>query len=169
MDHRDRQAIDELFTRLAQVERQAPPRDAEADALIGRRIAESPGAPYHMAQTIVAQDAALREAEHRIATLEAELAEARAQGGGFLSGLFGDDRPRHLPLPTAGEYAPRGPSGGGFLADAGRTALGVTGGVLLAQAVTGGLGPAAAGGGQPAEDESAAGFDDAGGWDDLDR
>jgi uncharacterized protein len=167
MDHRDRQAIDELFSRLARVERQGPPRDPEADALIGRRIAESPGTPYHMAQTIVAQDAALREAEHRIAALEAELAEARAQGGGFLSEL--DDWPRRLPLPTAGGAAAPRASGGGFLAGAGQTALGVTGGILLAQAVTGSLGgPATAGHGQPVADGSAAGADDAGGWDDLD-
>jgi uncharacterized protein len=176
MDHRDRQAIDELFTRLAQVEGQAPPRDEEAEALIRRRIAASPGAPYHMAQTIVAQDAALREAERRLAALEADLAEARAQGGGFLSGLFGDDRPRRAMSGTS--RAPAGSAqggGGGFLAGAAQTAVGVTGGILLAQAVTGALsGPAAAGDlhaaggkGETGGDDGAD-FEDGGGWDDFD-
>jgi uncharacterized protein len=44
MNDRDRQAIDDLFKRLAQVERAALPRDAEAEALIRRRVAESPRA-----------------------------------------------------------------------------------------------------------------------------
>ncbi len=171
MDHRDRQAIDELFTRLAQVERQAPPRDGEAEAHIRRRMGESPGGPYHMAQTIVAQDAALREAERRLAALEADLAEARAQGGGFLSGLFGDDRPRHA-QPGTTARAPAGAvrsGGGGFLAGAAQTAAGVTGGILLAQAVTGALsGPAAAGDLHAAGGEDEAGSGDGGGWDDFD-
>ena len=170
MDHRDRQAIDELFTRLAQVERQAPPRDGEAEAHIRRRMGESPGGPYHMAQTIVAQDAALREAERRLAALEADLAEARAQGGGFLSGLFGDDRPRHAQPGTAPAPAGAVRSGGsGFLAGAAQTAAGVTGGILLAQAVTGALsGPAAAGDLHAAGGEDEAGSGDGGGWDDFD-
>jgi uncharacterized protein len=120
-----------------------------------------------MAQTVVAQDAALQEAERRLEALERELAQAQSGGGGFLSGLFGDEAPRsparRMPPATP---APAGRRGG-FLAGAAQTAVGVTGGLLLAQALTGGIpdpgsdGLHAAGGAEDA-------LDDGGGWDDFD-
>ena len=70
MDSQDRQAIENLFSRLAEVERQGAPRDSEAEAFIRDRVARQTAAPYLMAQTIVMQDLALREAERRIAELE---------------------------------------------------------------------------------------------------
>ena len=42
MDSQDRRAIEDLFARLADVERQGSPRDAEAEAFIRRRIGEQP-------------------------------------------------------------------------------------------------------------------------------
>jgi hypothetical protein len=66
----DRDAIEGLFERLGAVERKAPPRDAEAEALIGRRVAAQPAAPYYMAQTILVQQQGLDLAQARIEELE---------------------------------------------------------------------------------------------------
>jgi hypothetical protein len=138
MDSNDRQAISGLFDKLAQVERQGPARDAEAERFITDAIARQPGAPYYMAQTVVVQEHALNAAQTRIEQLEAELTEARqgvTQGGGFLSGLFGGGAAARRPAPTA-QSMPQGAQGG-FLAGAGQTAIGVAGGMLLANVVAG--------------------------------
>jgi hypothetical protein len=137
MDTNDRQAIAELFDKLSQVERQRPDRDAKAERFIADAIAGQPGAPYYMAQTIVVQEHALNAAQARIEALEADLAEAHraAQGGGFLSDLFGDTPPPRRPAQAA-RPMPQGASGG-FLAGAAQTAMGVAGGVLLANVVAG--------------------------------
>lgn len=84
----DRRAIDGLFERLKDVEARNARRDHEAEALIRRRIAESPGAPYYMAQTVLVQEHALRVAEQRIAELEQQVQERPS--GGFLDGLLGN-------------------------------------------------------------------------------
>lgn len=176
MDRNDSQAIEQLFGKIAAVERQAPPRDAEAEAYIRDKIASQPGAPYYMAQTIVVQEQALQAAQARIDELESQAAEAPRQSGGLFGGLFGDSRtpqrsgvvPRvgrpggpsgGQPYPTA--LQPRG--GGGFLAGAAQTAMGVAGGVLLANAIGGmfgGSGEAQAAEPQPEAED--AGFDDGG-------
>ena len=138
MDNNDRQAISGLFDKLAQVEHQAPSRDAEAEQLIADAIARQPGAPYYMAQTVVVQEHALNAAQVRIEQLEADLTEARqgsTQGGGFLSGLFGGGAAPRRAAPTA-QPMPQGAQGG-FLAGAAQTAMGVAGGVLLANAIGG--------------------------------
>lgn len=49
MDRNDQQAIDGLFSKLAHVERQSGPRDAQSDRFIQERISAQPGAPYYMA------------------------------------------------------------------------------------------------------------------------
>ncbi|TKD26596.1 DUF2076 domain-containing protein [Rhodobacter capsulatus] len=164
MDTNDRQAIAGLFEKLTQVERQMPARDAEAERLIGEAIARQPGAPYYMAQTVVVQEHALNAAEARIAALEADLAEARKapQGGGFFSGLFGGGAPRRsAPI---GQPMPQG-APGGFLAGAAQTAMGVAGGMLLANAVAGMFAGEAQAGEPEAEPEMEdPGFDDSGEW-----
>ncbi|PZQ48335.1 MAG: DUF2076 domain-containing protein [Rhodovulum sulfidophilum] len=145
MDRNDQQAIEGLFTRLAEAERGAPARDAEAEGFITRAIAAQPGAPYYMLQTIVVQQAALEQAQARIEALETERAQAPAGGGGFLASLFGGGAARPAPRPAQAN----GPAtqalraqhqqggGGGFLAGAAQTAVGVAGGVLLGNAVMG--------------------------------
>ena len=144
MDRNDRQAIEDLFDKLATVERQSPQRDGESEAFIRDKIARRPGAPYYMAQTIVVQEQALAAAEARLAELEARAAEARPANGGFFDSLFGDRRqptrsigsvPR-VGAPNRETMQPQ-PGGGGFLAGAAQTALGVTGGVLLGNAIAG--------------------------------
>jgi hypothetical protein len=189
MDHQDRQAIEALFAKLSEVERQSGPRDAEAEAFIRQRVAAQPAAPYLMAQTIVVQEQALNAAQARIAELEHRLANRPAGGGGFLSSLFGGGQPqpgpqlhqlppqqglsRHM-APGAGQMAP-GRGGGGFLAGAAQTAMGVAGGVLLGNMIAGafsGGDEAKAGEGSQPEPQQAASedFGDSGddpGFDDL--
>jgi hypothetical protein len=64
MDQNERGIIDDLFDRLRRAEA-SQPRDPEAEALIARRIAKQPAAPYYMAQAIVVQQEALAEAQSR--------------------------------------------------------------------------------------------------------
>ncbi|WVT75613.1 DUF2076 domain-containing protein (plasmid) [Sinorhizobium chiapasense] len=151
MDYNDRQAIESLFGKLAEVERQAAPIDHEADAFIRERIAAQSSAPYFMAQTIVVQEQALNAAQQRIEELEYQLSR-RPAGGGFLSGLFGSaantrlgaSRPSNAPNsgPWSRQTGSVGqvPRGNSFLAGAAQTAMGVAGGVLLGNAIAGMLG-----------------------------
>lgn len=155
MDRNDQQAIDGLFSKLAAVERQAGPRDAESERFIQDRVSQQPGAPYFMAQTIVVQEQALEAAQRRIEELESRGAEQPQRGGGLLSGLFGSNAsaqpPRSAPA-QGGRPSPWGGqgrndaqggmpmqqrAGGGFLAGAAQTAMGVAGGVLLGNAIMG--------------------------------
>ena len=137
MDQHERQIIDDLFDRLGEAERRAAPRDAEAERLIQGRLARQPAAPYYMAQAIVVQQEALARAQTRIEQLERE----GSTGGGFLGGLFGGERTATRTPPPSQPRA-RGPwsqpygGGGGFLAGAAQTAMGVAGGVLIANALS---------------------------------
>lgn len=139
-NQQDQQAIDGLFDRIEDVARNSAPRDREAEALIQQRLREFPPAPYYMAQTILIQEQALRQAQERIEQLEA----TRRPTGGFLGGLFGDDEAQRQPARSRGPwdrandgYDARRGQGGGFLAGAAQTALGVTGGMLLGSAIAG--------------------------------
>jgi hypothetical protein len=155
----DRNAIDSLFERLAEVERTAPPRDDEAERLIDQKIGKQPSAPYYLAQTVVVQERALELAQQRIEDLERQ----GQRRGGLFGGLFGDgaeDEPR---APQRRQYRDdrspwqqQGYGGGGFLAGAAQTALGVTGGVLLGSAIAGMFGAGSAQAAeQPVDDQSA--------------
>lgn len=169
----DQRAIDDLFERLANVERNSGPRDIDAERLIRQRLQENPAAAYYMAQTIIVQEAALREAQRRIEESEAQ---AQARSGGFLGSIFGDDRREPARTPRRGPWGPvddgyrnerRGGGGSGFLAGAAQTALGVTGGMLLGSAIAGMF----TGGAQAAETPDAGddpGLDDGGDWGDFD-
>ena len=172
MDNQDKQAIDGLFQRLQSAERDAPPRDGEAERFIQDRISSQPGAPYYMAQTIVMQEYALEQAQARITQLESQSA-SRQQGGGLFGGLFGGGgggRPQQsqsyqqqpMSNPAVAQAAQQPGRGGGFLAGAAQTAMGVAGGVLLGNAVMGMFGgneaqaAEAPAGAEPAEDAGAA-------------
>lgn len=186
MDRNDTQAIEQLFGKLAAVERQMPERDREAESFIREQIAKQPGAPYYMAQTIVIQEQALEAAQARIEELEARTAAAQPSGGLF-GGLFGGNNVQPAPrrsgmVPSVGQRGARDPErpfgagqpqrGGGFLAGAAQTAMGVAGGVLLGNAIAGmfgGTGEAHAGD-ENAEADAAAeepGFEDGGGFDNM--
>jgi uncharacterized protein len=161
MDRNDRQAIEDLFDKLATVERKSPQRDGESEAFIRDKIARQPGAPYYMAQTIVVQEQALAAAEARLAELEAQAAGTPPTNGGFFDSLFGDRRqparstgsvPR-VGAPNRESMRPQQPGRGGFLAGAAQTALGVTGGVLLGNAIAGMFGGHEAKAAEPAADK----------------
>ncbi|TIU92087.1 MAG: DUF2076 domain-containing protein [Mesorhizobium sp.] len=103
MDRNDQQAIGNLFEKIANVERQTPPRDAEAERFINDQIARQPGAPYYMAQTIVVQEQALNAAQSRIEELEQQAQQSA--GGGLLGGLFGRGARRSGSVPRVGRTA----------------------------------------------------------------
>lgn len=175
MDHQDRRAIEDLFGKLAEVGRRSPPRDADAEAFIGEQFSRQPGAPYYMAQTIVVQEQALAAAQARIAELERAGAQ---RGGGLFGSLFGGDRSaarRPDPWGGTGRGAPpmqAAPAtrGGGFLAGAAQTAVGVAGGMMLGNAVASLFGgdeahaaePDPGNGGESGGEESGGFFDDMG-------
>ncbi len=149
MDGNDRQAIATLFDRLAEAERQSPPRDPEAEAFIRDNMSQQPGAPYYLAQTVIVQQQALEAAQERIAELESRAGNA----GGIFGALFGGGaRPAAAPR-QAYQQAQRGrqawaghgstaqgaQQGGSFLGGAAQTAMGVAGGVLLGKMLAGAL------------------------------
>ncbi len=148
----DKRAIEDLFERLANVEQHSGPRDFDAEKLIWENLRRHPEAAYYMAQTIIVQEAALREQQKRIEALEDDVENG---SGGFLESIFGDDRPQRRRAER--DVARRPAREGGFLGGAAETALGVTGGVLLGNAIAGMFGGAAHAG-----ENSNAGMDDAG-------
>lgn len=151
MQREEQQLIESLFARLKQAETQSAPRDAAAEQLIQQQIQQQPGAPYYMAQSILIQEAALKQLNNRVSELEARLAQQPQQSsGGFLSGLFGggshqqqpaqpqqsawngaQPQPGYAPAPAAAPSATRG-----FLGGALQTAVGVAGGVVMADMLT---------------------------------
>lgn len=157
MDSNDRLTIEALFRKLAEVEAQGAPRDNRAEAYIAERVAAQPSAPYYMAQTIVVQERALDAAQQRIAHLEAQLG---GHGVGDKS-LFDEPhhgaraRSTHVPSinPAARERAEAGQASPGFLAGAAQTAMGVAGGVLLANMIGGLFGSGDAKAAEPAQPE----------------
>jgi hypothetical protein len=123
----DRQAIEDLFTRLKDAEARGGARDADAEALIAKLVARQPAAAYYLAQTVLVQQWALNAAHDHIEDLERS-----GGGGGILSAIFGGRGrgPRSsAPAPRAPVNPPRGI---GFLEGASQTALGVAGGFILA-------------------------------------
>ena len=156
MEPNERRIIDDLFDRLREAEARSDARDPDADALIRDHVAAQPAAPYYMAQAIVVQQEALARGQTRIQDLERQLAERRS--GGFFSGLFGGDE-GPSPSPAAASRGERSPgdfgryqqagAGGGFLAGAMQTALGVAGGFLIADAISGMLSADGAAAGAP--------------------
>ena len=141
----DRNAIEGLFERIENVARAGGPRDEEAEMLIRQRLREAPASPYYMAQTILMQEHALRVAEQRIAELEgAGSVAGRRVSRRHVRGQRGQGARQPAATGDAGPWGSAmtmtmsgGRGGGGFLAGAAQTALGVTGGVLLGSAIAG--------------------------------
>jgi hypothetical protein len=177
LDHQDRKAIEQLFGKLSQVEGQSGAPEPEAAEFIRAKIAQQPNAPFYMVQTIVVQEQALSAAHGRIQELEEELASRPAREG-FLSGLFGGGEPKpQAPLPrpapgmtpygppsgTAGMHAVAPGRGGGFLAGAAQTAMGVAGGVLLGNMIADAFGGEKGGDASQRQPDRASAADDQGG------
>lgn len=159
MQSEEQQLIENLFGRLKQAESQSAPRDAAAEKLIQQHVQQQPGAPYYMAQAILIQDAAMKQLNNRVSELEARLAQSQQpqqSSGGFLSGLFGGGQRQQQP-PQNLQSQPSSPwgnaptqqqpnwsappssapaAGRGFLGGALQTAVGVAGGVVMADMLT---------------------------------
>lgn len=156
MQSEEQQLIENLFGRLKQAETQSGPRDAGAEQLIKQHLQNQPGAPYYMSQAILIQEAALKKLNAQVTDLENRLAQAQQQqapqqsSGSFLSSLFGgSSRPAasqqqqqpwgSAPPQPQQQYAPQqqaAPRGTGFLGGALQTAVGVAGGVVMADMLT---------------------------------
>ncbi|MDA3919553.1 MAG: DUF2076 domain-containing protein [Salinisphaera sp.] len=149
MQDQEKQLIDGLFDRLRQAERQTAPRDAAAETRIQEQLREHPNAPYYMAQALLIQEAALNKLHGQVTDLEQRLADseqrssAQPAAGGFLSSLFGGGTRPSGAVPASSASAPPPPPyaapaarGTGFLGGAVQTAVGVAGGVVMAEMLT---------------------------------
>ena len=83
--------IDSLFERINTAEKNTGERDKEAEAQINKHLVANPAAPYYMAQTIIMQEAALKQLNARVEELERNVS-TKPSSGGFLSGLFGGEQ-----------------------------------------------------------------------------
>jgi hypothetical protein len=139
VNQQDQQAIDDLFQHLNRTAAQGGPRDRQAEARIQQHIQQGPpGLIYHMAQTLVGQQAALRQLRAQLADCQQQLRQGGSPAGFAQPGRRGAGQQGY------GGYAPQyqQPSGWqrsggqGFLAGAGQIALGVGGGILAAEALS---------------------------------
>jgi uncharacterized protein len=162
----------QLLTALANRIKAAPAqqKDREADTLLQQLVQQRPDTAYMLAQTVLMQDFALRNAQAQITDLQRQLDEARrappaAGSGSFLGGLFGGASP---PPQSPPQYRPPGPSSvppsgpwtrsaprpvypgapvlqpaqsSGFLQQAATTAVGIAGGALLFEGIQSLFGP----------------------------
>lgn len=189
----------DLLTRFLQDLAQARPgpKDPEATRMISDVMNANPDAPYLLVQHTILSDQALHAAQARIAELEQRLAETQAPAASFLGGArpgWGQGPstavPPSAPPPQPAYYpqqpyapAPFSPGGGlgSFLRNAGTTAVGVAGGEMLFQGLSGLFGGHSGGGvfggggyGAPQEnvtvnnyyDDSDGGRGNDGSWDD---
>ncbi|NCH54558.1 DUF2076 domain-containing protein [Cronobacter muytjensii] len=129
MQSEEQRLIDGLFDRLKAAGENSAPRDADAERWIEQHMRAQPGAAYYMAQTILIQEAAMKQLNGRIQALEAEVeqlkhsASRQQSSGGFLAGLFGGNkheqeppRPQAVargsdPIPGAQQYQSAPPAG----------------------------------------------------------
>jgi hypothetical protein len=155
MTPQERQLVDDLFDRLAQLE--TAPRDAAAERAIADGLARAPNAIYPLVQTVLVQDEALKRADARIRELSGEDAGEPASGG-FLDSMrqvvtgrsSATSVPRVRPGASSepdprwnsgGALAPTaapspGAPGGSFLGTAAASAAGVIGGALLLNSIS---------------------------------
>ena len=138
MNQQDQEAIDDLFRHLYRTAAQGEPRDRQAEARVQQHIQQGPpGLLYHMAQTLVGQQAALRQLRAQLADCQQQLRQGGSSAGFAQPGRGSAGQQGY------GGYAPpyQQPSGWqrsggqGFLAGAGQIALGVGGGILAAEAL----------------------------------
>ena len=159
MTPQERELVTGLFDRLATLEK--APRDPDAERAIIEGLRRAPNAAYALVQTALVQDEALKRADARIRTLEAQFGEAAApSAGGFLDNmrdaLLGRREPQRGSVPSVrpqaasqnqeAAFAPaaawrQGPAGGSFLGTAAAAAAGVIGGSLLLDGIRSMMGP----------------------------
>jgi hypothetical protein len=139
VNQQDQQAIEELFQHLYRTASHGGPRDSAAEALIQRYVQQAPpGLLYHMAQTLVAQQYTLNQLRSQLAAYQrqsgAPAGFAPPQGTGYQQ-AYGQQQYQPNTYQQPGWQQP-GRQGGGFLAGAGKLALGIGGGILGAEVLT---------------------------------
>ncbi len=95
MTPEERQLLGALADRIRNVPAQQ--KDPEAEQFLRQLVTERPDTVYVLAQTVIMQDFALRNAQAQIEDLQQQLSEAaprQQSSGGFLGGLFGGGRPQ---------------------------------------------------------------------------
>ncbi len=107
----------QLLTALADRVRNVPPqqKDPEAEQFLRHLVTERPDTAYVLAQTVIMQDFALRNAEAQIQDLQQQLSQAapppqQERPGSFLGGLFGRS-PSPQPSTYSGSVPRVGPWG----------------------------------------------------------
>jgi uncharacterized protein len=136
VNKQDQQAIDDLFQHLYQSAGQVGPRDPKAEASIQQHIQQGPpGLLYHMAQTLVGQQAALRQLRAQLADCQQRLQQSGSSAGFAQPGWRGAGQQGYGP-PYQQPSGWQRSGGQGFLAGAGQIALGVGGGILAAEALS---------------------------------
>jgi hypothetical protein len=154
MTPEERQMLTALTDRIKAAPAQQ--RDFEADQMIRDLTLARPDAPYLLAQTVLMQDFALRNAQAQIADLQRQLQAAQQPrgSGSFLGNLFGSSpsapsvptagpwgqapQPTYAPPPTGYGYQPvvmQPTQTSGFLRQAATTAAGIAGGALLFEGI----------------------------------
>lgn len=110
MNSEEQTLIDGLFSKLRQAEADSAARDTQAEARIKEHLTQQPAVPYYMTQTILVQEAAIKQLDatgkqltEQVQQLQAQLQQTQAQlqqaqsqpapsSGGFLSSIFGSSR-----------------------------------------------------------------------------
>jgi uncharacterized protein len=116
MTTNEKELLSQLFEKIRKVSQDSPPIDPDARQSIEEELSKVPNAPYFMAQTIIMQQGALREAEKNI-----DRENQPVNSPNHINSI----QPRQYGYPSGG---------GGFLAGAAQTAIGIAGGILLANA-----------------------------------
>ncbi len=116
MNDQELKLIDGLFGQLRKAATEGGPPDPAAWQRIEQQLRAFPQAPYYMAQLVILQRAALKRAQ--------ELAKSQPAAA--------------QPAAPAAQPAQQG-QGGGFLAGAAQTALGVAGGIVVADLAIGAI------------------------------
>jgi uncharacterized protein len=131
--------IESLFQRLAQGAVQAGPRDPQAEQLIQQHVQNLPGAAYYLVQTALVQEQALQQAEARLqgAQQQTSFLPPTGQPAAAPYGQQPYGQPYGQPPPGYNPQQQQGGGMGGFLAGAGKLALGIGGGILVADAAMG--------------------------------
>lgn len=142
----ERKMLSDLADKFAQTP--APPKDAEAEDFIRKRIGNRPDALYLMTQTVLIQNLALQQAQQQIQALQRGGASVGGSSGSFLGqsgspsgssfsqssgqGQYSAPQPQYaqanIPSPSPG-------SAPSFLRGAAQTAAGVAAGALAFEGI----------------------------------
>jgi hypothetical protein len=159
MTPQERQLVDDLFARLATLERS--PREPDAIAAISEGLRRAPNAVYALVQTVLLQEEALKQAHARLQDYEDQPQQERGFLDSMRDSLFSGREPQRGSVPSvrgsvwntpqAGmQQQPMNPplgqqtggsfGGGSFLGTAAAAAAGVIGGSLLMNSLRGVMG-----------------------------